>query len=96
MLPQTGIKEVLKFFKISKQVTRGKPASRINSRMTKFSRGIFQEDSLLPLLFAIAKLQLNHLLRRLQFYKIVDKDKQLHVSGYLSKMKKNYTLLCKL
>ena len=75
MVPQRWIIKCLKMYKISHEVINfiektvktwrvELTAGRKGLAETKIQRGIFQEDALSPLLFIIAMMPLNHILRK--------------------------------
>ena len=75
MVPQSWIINSLKMYKISYEVIsfieKNMKTWRVNLRAggrslakTKIQRGIFQGDALSPLLFIIAMMPLNHILRK--------------------------------
>ena len=55
---------------------------------TKIQRGIFQEDALLPLLFIIAMMPLNHILRKcIDEYKLIKSQVKINHLMYTDDVK---------
>ena len=95
MVPQSWILHRLKMYKISDQIVvycedNANLENGIDRRRTKLSRGkdpksIFQRYALSPLLFVIAMMPLNHILRKrtagYKHRKIAGKDQPIDVHG---------------
>ena len=93
MLPQSWILHCLKMYKISHEVINfieqtmktwrvELTAEGRNIAETKIQRGIIQGDALSPLLFIIAMMPLNHILRKCTAgYKLAREDQPPNVHG---------------
>ena len=101
MVPQSWIINCLKMYKISREVIHFIDKTMRTWRVeltaggrslaeAKIQRGIFQGDALSPLLFIIAMIPINHILRKsIAGYKLC----RLLASNYLQKMKKKMEIL---
>ena len=109
MVPQSWILHCLKMNKISHEVINFTEQTMQTWRVdltgeTKIQRGIFQGDALLLLLFIIARMPLNHILRKCAAgYKLSRLQKKINHLLYMDdiklfakkkkkKMKKNWKL----
>ena len=110
MVPQIWIIHCFKMYGISHEVINFIEKSMKTWRVeltaggrslaeTKIQRGIFHEDALIPLLFIIAMMPLNYILRKCTArYKLCGSQENINhlytwmISNYLQKMKKNYKL----
>ena len=108
IVPQNWIINCLKMYKISHEIINFIEKTMKNWRVkltagvkslaeTKIQRGIFQGDALSPLLFIIAMMPLNHILRKCTAgYKLSRSQEKInHLMymddiNYLQKMKKNW------
>ena len=99
MLPQSWILNCLKMYKISHEVINfientmntwrvELTAGRRSIAETKIQRGIFQGDTLLPLLFIIAMMPLNHILRKCTAgYKLSRSQEKINHRMYMDDIK---------
>ena len=108
MVPRSWIINCLKMYKISDEVINfiGKTmkiwkveltAGEINFTEAKVQKGIFQGDALSQLLFIIAMIPLNHILRKFTAgsklsKSHIDQSTNVHGRHCLQKMKKNWEL----
>ena len=108
MVPQSWIINCLKMYKISNETIYFIEKTMKNWRVeltaggkslaeTKMQRGIFQWDALSPLLFIIAMMPLNHILRKCTVeYKLSRSQEKVNHLMYMDdiklfeKMKKNW------
>ena len=99
MVPQSWIIHCLKMYKISHEVINFIEKAMHTWRVeltaggrslaeTKIQRGIFQGDALLPLLFIIDMMPLNHILRKCTAgYKLSRSQKKINYLMYMDDIK---------